>query len=85
VYVPGPKSTVNGYVVVVVNCGEHLSIEQLGLAITPSLSTSMMNVCGALSVLTRVKETLSPFVTVIVGPGLLPFQPMGNAPANLMG
>ncbi len=51
---------------------------------TPSRSTSTMNVCGLLSPLTRVIEIVSPFVTIIVGPGFVPFQPVPTLPVNII-
>ena len=77
-------SAVNMNVVVEENWLEHLSTVQMGLGMTPSRSTSTMNVCGAPSPLTRVIEIVSPFVTIIVGPGFVPFQPVATLPVNII-
>ncbi len=77
-------SAVNGKVWVGGNWLEHLSTVQMGFGITPSWSTSTMNVCGFVSPLTRVIEIVSPFVTIIVGPGLVPFQPVPALPVNII-
>ena len=77
-------SAVNMKVVVEENWFEHLSTVQLGLGMTPSWSTSTTNVCGAPSPLTRVIEIVSPLVTTIVGPGLVPFQPVATLPVNII-
>ena len=69
-------SAVNMKVVEDENWLEHLSTAQFELGMIPAWATSITNVCGAPSVLTRFRVTESPCVTDIVGPGLLPFQPV---------
>jgi hypothetical protein len=63
---------------------EHLSTVQFGLGMIPAWATSITKVCGALSVLTRFRVTESPCVRDIVGPGLLPFQPVAKLPFNVI-
>lgn len=77
-------SAVNMKVVVEENWLEHLSTVQLGLGMIPSWSTSITNLCGAPSPLTRVIEIVSPLVTTIVGPGLVPFHPVATLPVNFI-
>jgi hypothetical protein len=84
VYDPAAMSAVNGMVSDDLNWLEHLSIPQFGPDMTPAWATSITNVCGALSALTRFNVIESPCVTDIVGPGLLPFQPVAKLPVNMI-
>jgi len=77
-------SAVNGNVVEGGNWLEHLSIPQFGLGMTPAWATSITKRCGAPSELTRFNAIESPCVTDIVGPGLVPFQPVAKLPANII-
>jgi hypothetical protein len=77
-------SAVNMKVVDDENCSEHLSTPQFGLGMIPAWETSITKVCGAPSELTRFSVIESPCVTDIVGPGLLPFQPVAKLPVNMI-
>lgn len=77
-------SAVNGKVVEDENCFEHLSTPQFGLGTIPAWATSITKVCGAPSALTRDNVTVSPCVRVMVGPGLVPFQPVAKLPVSMI-
>ena len=77
-------SAVNVKVVEDENWFEHLSIPQFGLGRIPACATSITKVCGAPSVLTRFTATESPCIRDIVGPGLVPFQPVAKLPFNMI-
>jgi hypothetical protein len=77
-------SAVNMKVVVEVKRLEHLSTSQFGVGVIPARAASMMNVWGRPSALTRLTVTESPFVTYRVGPGLLPFHPVEDAPVKVI-
>jgi len=76
-------SAVNMKVVEDENWFEHLSAVQFGLGMTPAWATSITKVCDAPSVLIRFNVTESPCVMDIVGPGLVPFQPVAKLPFSI--
>lgn len=77
-------SAVKGKVVEDENWLEHLSIPQFGFPMIPAWATSITNVWGAPSELTRLNVTESPGVKDMVGPGLVPFQPVAKLPLSMI-
>ncbi len=76
-------SAVNVKVVLEVKRLEHLSMLQSGVELIPARATSMTNVWGRPSALAKLPVTVSPFVVNRVGPGLLPFHPVEDAPCKV--